>query len=147
VEGGLKLTSMQYGHDRMFLTQRPDSAQVHNLTHHVRGAEMIPLRVPKAVKIEHHLGQQPIISFVVRGIDEVRAFCIRFDGERQEVLRLGVDVKVRLAGSAVFASGLWLILLIQVIDKKETARGLECSQCLSRYRVGVGDGKRKLCVL
>lgn len=73
---------MQNGHDGMFFAECSDSAEVHNLTDHVGSSKMVPLCMPEAVQVEHHLRQQPVVGQVLWCVYETGAVRIRFDSER-----------------------------------------------------------------
>ena len=137
---------MENGHDGMFVAQCSDSAQVHNLTHHMGSCKVIPLCMPEAVQVEHHLRQQPVVRQVLRCVDEVGAFYIRFYGERQEVMRDWVDVEVGLTSSAMFAGSLTQICLVEEVGQEQTTSLLERGQCLTSDRFRVGDSEGKSCV-
>lgn len=109
---------MQNGHDRMLITQCSDRAQVHDLADSMCSGKMVPLRVPQAVHIEHHLCQQPVVLLIVRRIYKLRALYVRLYGEGQEVMGYRVDVKVRLTGGSILAGRHKLGLLVKKVGKK-----------------------------
>jgi hypothetical protein len=45
------------------------------------------------VHLKSHLGKEPVILVVKRGIDDIRAH-ICADSQRQEISRFGVDVEI-----------------------------------------------------
>jgi len=137
---------MEDGHDGMFIAQCSDSAQVHNLAHDMGSCKMIPLGMPEAVQVEHHLRQQPVVRRVLRCVDEVGTLYVRFYGERQEVMRHWVDVEIRLTSRAMFAGSLAQLCLVEKVGKEQTTSILQRGQCLASNSFRVGDSEGKPCV-
>ena len=87
----------------------------------MRVGQVENLRVQEVVAVEHQFRQQPVVLTVKRGVGQITAD-VGLDGERQEVVGLGVQVEVGVT-SCREATRLEPVLSLVGVTCKEQSAG------------------------
>lgn len=88
----------------------------------MRVGQVEDLRVQEVVAVEHHFRQQPVMFTVKRRVGQITTD-VGLDGERQEVVGLGVQVEVGVT-SCREATWLESVLSLVGVTCKEQSAGL-----------------------